>query len=323
MRSLDTDDLVRATILLEAARVEDDALAWIATASACYENGDAREQQSWLRAISLLPLAERFAAFGIDACRSHIQPMFEAIACDNPYPAKYFPDSNFNQLVLKALFIGAPLARVVGLRRRLNPELSRMARDYASERRAAGRPVRPISPWRFTTHASRNLLMKIFDPHIHMTSRTTDDYEAMAKAGVVGDHRARILAGPAAHPRRQLRGLLPVAVGWERFRAGAVRHPALSAPSASTRRRRTTPSWRTECSALLPRYLEKDGVVAVGEMGYDDQTAAEDKCFAAQLELAREFELPVMIHTPHRDKKRGTSARIETSGRTGSPESGC
>jgi hypothetical protein len=135
------EDLVRATILLEAARVELDAAAWIATATACYENGDAREQQSWLRAISLLPLAERFVAFGIDACRSHIQPTFEAIACDNPYPSVHFPDLNFNQLVLKALFIGAPLARIVGLRRRLNPDLSRMARDYAAERRAAGRSV--------------------------------------------------------------------------------------------------------------------------------------------------------------------------------------
>lgn len=135
------EDLVRATILLEAARVEPNAQTWIETASACYENGDAREQQSWLRAISLLPHAERFVAFGIDACRSHIQPTFEAIACDNPYPSMYFPDLNFNQLVLKALFIGAPLARVVGLRRRLNPDLSRMARDYASERRAAGRTV--------------------------------------------------------------------------------------------------------------------------------------------------------------------------------------
>jgi hypothetical protein len=135
------EDLVRATILLEAARVEPDATAWIATATACYENGDAREQQSWLRAISLLPLAEGFVAFGIDACRSHIQPTFEAIACDNPYPSVYFPDLNFNQLVLKALFIGAPLARIVGLRRRLNPDLSRMARDYAAERRAAGRSV--------------------------------------------------------------------------------------------------------------------------------------------------------------------------------------
>lgn len=135
------EDLVRATILLESARVQPNAQTWIDTVPACYENGDAREQQSWLRAISLLPLAERFAAYGIDACRSHIQPTFEAIACDNPYPSCYFPDLNFNQLVLKALFIGAPLARVVGLRRRLNADLSRMARDYASERRAAGRTV--------------------------------------------------------------------------------------------------------------------------------------------------------------------------------------
>lgn len=135
------EDLVRATILLEAARVVEDASVWIATAAACYENGDAHEQQSWLRAISLLPLAERFVAFGIDACRSHIQPTFEAIACDNPYPSVHFPDLNFNQLVLKALFIGVPLARIVGLRRRLNPDLSRMARDYAAERRAAGRSV--------------------------------------------------------------------------------------------------------------------------------------------------------------------------------------
>ncbi len=135
------EDAVRATLLLEAARVEPSEQAWIDTASACYENGDAREQQSWLRALSVLPLAERFVALAIDACRSHIQPTFEAIGCDNPYPSVYFPDLNFNQLVLKAMFIGVPLARIVGLRRRVNPDLSRMARDYAAERRAAGRSV--------------------------------------------------------------------------------------------------------------------------------------------------------------------------------------
>jgi predicted metal-dependent TIM-barrel fold hydrolase len=57
---------------------------------------------------------------------------------------------------------------------------------------------------------------------------------------------------------------------------------------------------------ILPRFLVKDGVVAVGEIGYDDQSAAEDKYFAKQLELAIEFNLPVLIHTPHRDKKKGT-----------------
>jgi len=57
---------------------------------------------------------------------------------------------------------------------------------------------------------------------------------------------------------------------------------------------------------VLPRFLTKEGVVAVGEIGYDDQTPAEDKYFRAQLELAKEYEMLVLIHTPHRDKKRGT-----------------
>jgi predicted metal-dependent TIM-barrel fold hydrolase len=62
--------------------------------------------------------------------------------------------------------------------------------------------------------------------------------------------------------------------------------------------------------ALLPGYLEKDGVVAVGEIGYDDMTPAEDRCFAAQLELAHAHQLPALIHLPHRDKKRGCERTI-------------
>jgi predicted metal-dependent TIM-barrel fold hydrolase len=51
-------------------------------------------------------------------------------------------------------------------------------------------------------------------------------------------------------------------------------------------------------------------VVAVGEVGYDDMTPAEDRAFAAQIELARQAELPLLVHTPHRDKKRGTERTI-------------
>jgi hypothetical protein len=57
------------------------------------------------------------------------------------YPARYFPDDAFNQMVLKALFVGAPLAQIYGLAERTTSELIRMAEAYASERRAAGRPV--------------------------------------------------------------------------------------------------------------------------------------------------------------------------------------
>src|SRR5205085_12263276 len=72
--------------------------------------------------------------------------------------------------------------------------------------------------------------------------------------------------------------------------------------------------------ALLPRYLGKDGVVAVGEIGYDEQTPAEDRWFAEQLELAKRFDLPALVHTPHRDKKRGTGRSLALVREAGFPE---
>jgi hypothetical protein len=112
-----------------------------AAAIDCYEQGDTREQLSWLRTVALLPDASRFLAIVIDACRTSILPLFEAAACENTYPASHFPERNFNQMVLKALFNDISLNRIVGLPSRLNAELSRMAGDYAAERRAAGRPI--------------------------------------------------------------------------------------------------------------------------------------------------------------------------------------
>jgi hypothetical protein len=71
---------------------------------------------------------------------------------------------------------------------------------------------------------------------------------------------------------------------------------------------------------MVPRYLQKDGVVAVGEIGYDDQTDKEEKLFARQMEMAVEFDLPVLIHTPHRDKKNGTIRTLELIKEVGIPE---
>ena len=71
---------------------------------------------------------------------------------------------------------------------------------------------------------------------------------------------------------------------------------------------------------LMPRFLEKDGVVAVGEIGFDDQTDAEESALLRQLEMARVHDLPVLIHTPHRDKKQGTVRTIEAVRRSGIPE---
>ena len=134
------EDAARAVFLLaraDHATFED----FEADARACYEMGDAREQQSWLRAVALLPAPDRFLALVIDACRTNILPVFEAVACENPYANRFFPERNFNQLVMKALFNGVRLDRIVGLAARANIELARMATDFAAERRAAGRPV--------------------------------------------------------------------------------------------------------------------------------------------------------------------------------------
>jgi predicted metal-dependent TIM-barrel fold hydrolase len=147
--------------------------------------------------------------------------------------------------------------------------------------------------------------MRIFDPHAHMTSRTTDDYEAMAASGV------KVLVEPAfwlGQPRTSVGSFVDYfnsLLGWERFRAGqfGIRHHCTIGLNP---KEANDDALRREVLALLPRYLAKDGVVAVGEIGFDSQTEAERETFATQLELAKEHELPVLVHTPHRDKQAGT-----------------
>ena len=67
--------------------------------------------------------------------------VFEAVVCENAFVAQHFPALNFNQAVLKAVFLGVSVRRIEGLEARITPELQRMAAGYASERRAAGRVV--------------------------------------------------------------------------------------------------------------------------------------------------------------------------------------
>jgi hypothetical protein len=132
------DDLARVTLLVLAAAARGDRDELVET---CYRQGDNRERQAVLYALPLLPAPGKFVDLAVDACRTHVQPVFEAITCENPYPARYFPEPSFNQMALKAVFTGVMLQRIVGLRTRVTEELARMAAAYASERRAAGRPV--------------------------------------------------------------------------------------------------------------------------------------------------------------------------------------
>jgi hypothetical protein len=76
-----------------------------------------------------------------EAVRSSITPIFEAIACHNPYPYDHFGESAWNQMVVKCVFSGLPIESIVGLRERRNPDLVGMLRDLVSERQAAGRAL--------------------------------------------------------------------------------------------------------------------------------------------------------------------------------------
>lgn len=147
--------------------------------------------------------------------------------------------------------------------------------------------------------------MPFIDPHIHCISRTTDDYEAMAAAGVVAVIEPAFWLG---QPRTQVGAFIDyysAILGWERFRAAqfGIRHYCCI--GLNSKEANNEPLAEAVMD-ILPRFLTKEGVVAVGEIGYDDQTAAEDKYFRLQLELAKEYDMLVLIHTPHRDKKRGT-----------------
>jgi len=133
-------DVARFVLLRDLASSVD-AGSFEQAALACFTQGDAGEQRSWCRAVSLLPAPERFLPAMTDTCRTNILPLFESIACGNPYPARHFPELHFNQMVLKAMFNSVALARIVGLHERRNAELSRMSADYAAERTAAGRSL--------------------------------------------------------------------------------------------------------------------------------------------------------------------------------------
>jgi len=138
---LTLEDVGRLLLLTARYRSQPEPTDVDAAALECFEQGDTREQQSFMRTVAWLPRPATFLPVVIDTCRTNILTLFEAVACENPYPSTHFPDRNFNQVVLKALFNRVALKRIVGLDARRNPDLARMASDYADERRAAGRSV--------------------------------------------------------------------------------------------------------------------------------------------------------------------------------------
>lgn len=160
--------------------------------------------------------------------------------------------------------------------------------------------------------------MRFFDPHIHVTSRTTDDLAAMSAAGV------RAVIEPAfwlGQPRTNVGAFVDYfssLVGWERFRASQFGIAHFCAMGLNSKEANDEALAR-DVLEVLPRYALKEGVVAIGEIGYDEITPAEEKAYQWQLEFAREHDMVVMVHSPHRDKKRGIVRSLDVAQEVGVP----
>ena len=250
-----------------------------------------------------------------------------------PYATEHLPDASYDQAVLKCVFVGVPITGLDGIPARVTPDGARMLGAFVHERVAAGRDVpargldgRRSLPARGGDRRDRERVaervrgpprggrarsqlpriagasMRIFDPHAHMTSRTTDDYEAMYASGV------RALVEPAfwlGQPRTSVGSFVDYfnsLLGWERFRAGqfGIRHHCTIGLNP---KEANDDLLRREVIDILPRFLAKDGVVAVGEIGFDAMTAAEEE---ALLRAARA-----------RDRARAAGARAHAAPRQG------
>lgn len=152
--------------------------------------------------------------------------------------------------------------------------------------------------------------MKFVDPHIHMVSRTTDDYQALFDAGVLLVIEPAFWVGQPRTGLDTFKDYYSSLIGWERFRASqfGIRH--FCTIGLNSREANNEPL-AEQVMELLPHFIYKEGVLGIGEIGFDDQTPAEEKYYRAQLELAKEVNVPVQVHTPHRDKTRGTLRSME------------
>jgi hypothetical protein len=108
---------------------------------------DTGELETFLKFLILLPHAEEFKNVAVEAIRTNIATVFDAISLNNPYPAEYFNDAQWNQMYLKAAFMQRNLADIQQVDRRANKDLARIISDYAHERWAASRDVDPLF-WR-------------------------------------------------------------------------------------------------------------------------------------------------------------------------------
>ncbi len=129
------DDAARVLLLLAAGERAEAELAEL------YRFGDAAERRGVLRALPYLDLEDRGLALVDDAVRTNDTRLIAAAL--GPYATKYLSDAQYDQAVLKCVFVGVPIGGLDGLPERVTPDGARMLAAFVHERVAAGRDLPP------------------------------------------------------------------------------------------------------------------------------------------------------------------------------------
>lgn len=148
--------------------------------------------------------------------------------------------------------------------------------------------------------------MYYIDPHIHMVSRTTDDYETLAKMGCVAMSEPAFWAGFDRGSVESFRDYFRQLTDYEPKRAAqyGIQHYTWLCINA---KEAENVSLSREVIAMIPEFLGKPNVIGIGEIGLNKNTRNESIIFLEHVELAIRHEQPILIHTPHlEDKYQGT-----------------
>lgn len=137
-------DTARLILLMSA--IEGDPGQAETVITSYYRMGDESEHIAVIRGLIFFAPGDYLSVLALEAGRTNNLELLAALTLDNPYPACFYSDHEFNQMVLKGLFLGLAIERVEGIEQRANPDLTRMCENYVGEREAAGRTV-PIDIW--------------------------------------------------------------------------------------------------------------------------------------------------------------------------------
>jgi len=135
------DQLARTLLLLGLA--ERDKQEFLDKLDKLFVSADLGENIALYKSLPVLPYPDNLADRAAEGIRTNITDVFNAVALRNPFPADFFDEDAWNQVILKSLFIGSPVYLIQGVDKRRNESLARMLVEYAHERWSAGREVSP------------------------------------------------------------------------------------------------------------------------------------------------------------------------------------